>query len=246
MLRARGRVGILNRNSGGLNPFANTVIYSTRLVNPNYTGYCLRLSDNSGNHTDVPFVDGLMDQPTAQTAIDAGQTQVSIWYDQSGHGYDAAQATYAKMPTLTLDGTPSHMPTLTFVPTQYMDIPLAAGLSAMWKGGGYRGIGMRFNSGGTTGKFIVAYQDRGAYFTFPVAVGATAHMALGIQYNSSDYASQPIVTIDGVGQTVTTNTLPLGLLANDATKQSRIGAQIDGTAGLDGDIWEMQIFKGVP
>jgi hypothetical protein len=90
--------------------------YSVRLLRGAYTGNAMRIREDSGNtETDIGF-DSNKDLDTAAIASHCGANNgyVVTWYDQSGNGNDATQATTADQPqiydgsvVLTKNGKPA-------------------------------------------------------------------------------------------------------------------------------------------
>ena len=76
--------------------------YSVRKIRDGYTGSALRIREDSGNtETDIGF-DSNGDLDTAAIASHCGANNgyVVTWYDQSGNGYDATQATKTNQPQI--------------------------------------------------------------------------------------------------------------------------------------------------
>ena len=90
--------------------------YSVRKLRKAYSGSAMRIREDSGNtETDIGF-DSNGDLDTAAIASHCGSANgyVVTWYDQSGNGLDAAQATTTAQPkiyngtvTLTQNGQPA-------------------------------------------------------------------------------------------------------------------------------------------
>ena len=80
--------------------------YSLRRLSSTYTGFAIKVQDNVGGATlDVGF-DSYGDLDTAAIAAYGGSNDVFVetWYDQSGNGNNATQATSANRPKI-YDGT---------------------------------------------------------------------------------------------------------------------------------------------
>jgi hypothetical protein len=90
--------------------------YSLRKLDRNYTGDAIRIREDGGNtETDIGFTTG-GDLDTAAIASHCGANNgyVTTWYDQSGNGNDATQATTSNQPkiydgsvVLTKNGKPA-------------------------------------------------------------------------------------------------------------------------------------------
>jgi hypothetical protein len=84
----------------------SAVAYSVRLLDSTYTGSALRIrEDGTNTETDIGF-DSNGDLDTASIASHCGSNNglVVTWYDQSGNGNDATQATTTNQPKI-YDGT---------------------------------------------------------------------------------------------------------------------------------------------
>jgi len=85
-----------------------TVAYSVRLLDSSYTGAALRVRRGSdGAALDVGFtLEGHLDLAALSAFVGTGPGDhgfVAVWYDQSGHGFDAVQTTAARQPRI-VDG----------------------------------------------------------------------------------------------------------------------------------------------
>lgn len=73
------------------------VAYSTRKLRTAYSGACLRVRRSSDStEQDIGFSGGKLDTAALLSFVGAGDGFVTTWYDQSGNGRDATQATAAK------------------------------------------------------------------------------------------------------------------------------------------------------
>lgn len=88
------------------------VIYSTRLVDTNYKGPLIKVRRSSDNATlDIyPLIqfnlqDSTIDEATLLSFVGAGSGFIDTWYDQSGNGRNAVQATTANQPRIVNSGT---------------------------------------------------------------------------------------------------------------------------------------------
>lgn len=90
--------------------------YSLRLLNTDYTGDAIvvrRASDNTTQN--IGFIDGELDTDALDTFCTGTDGFVSLWYDQSGNGYNAPNAAASEQPkifdsvtgVLTHNGKPS-------------------------------------------------------------------------------------------------------------------------------------------
>ena len=64
--------------------------YSLRKLRSAYTGYCIRVRRSSDSTTlDVGFSGGVLDTTAVTNFVGASTGSITIWYDQSGNGYNA-------------------------------------------------------------------------------------------------------------------------------------------------------------
>ena len=81
--------------------------YSVRLLSSNYSGKAIQVRRSSDNTTqDIGFTaNGDLDTTALKSFVGSGNGYVTIWYDQSGNGRNAIQATTSKQPAIVLNGT---------------------------------------------------------------------------------------------------------------------------------------------
>lgn len=82
--------------------------YSLRKLRSAYTGYCIRVSRISDNTTqDIGFTsDGSLDTTALTSFVGLSTGLVTIWYDQSGNGYNATEWTgFVSPPIIVNAGT---------------------------------------------------------------------------------------------------------------------------------------------
>ena len=125
--------------------------YSTRLLSSSYAGYALRVLRTSDNSTaDIGFTaGGDLDIATLSTFVGSSNGQVTIWYDQSGHGLDLTQATPANQPVLVNAGvvnTENGQPFIRFYGSgsAYNSLNLAADMTTV----GHVSAVLRFDASG--------------------------------------------------------------------------------------------------
>jgi hypothetical protein len=102
--------------------------YSLRLLRSAYTGDAIRVRRSSDNtEQDIGFVNNELDTSSLTTFCGAGNGFVKTWYDQSGNGNDATQATAANQPQIVSSGSvilQNGKPTLSLNGTsQRFDLP---------------------------------------------------------------------------------------------------------------------------
>ena len=80
--------------------------YSLRLLDSTYTGDAIvvrRASDNTTQN--IGFVNNELDTATLETFCSGTDGFVTTWYDQSGNGYDMAQASASAQPQIVSNGS---------------------------------------------------------------------------------------------------------------------------------------------
>jgi hypothetical protein len=94
------------------------VAYSTRKLSTAYAGSCMKVRRSSDNTTqNIGFVSNTLDTASLLTFCGAGNGFVDTWYDQSGNGFDVAQATQANQPQIVASGavvTKNSLPSVQF------------------------------------------------------------------------------------------------------------------------------------
>ncbi len=100
--KSLGRQKLLNEHPGA------AAAYSVRQVNSNYSGPIMRV-DNGYTELDIyPLINGDLDTEAiiqhANVNPFTRSAGVSVWYDQSGNGNDAAQTTNASQPLICDNG----------------------------------------------------------------------------------------------------------------------------------------------
>ena len=91
----------------GLTSFSPSVAaFSIRQLSNAYSGPLLNVRRSSDNaQQDIGFdAGGNLDQAALLAFVGAGNGFVTIWYDQSGNGYNAVQATAANQPRIVNAG----------------------------------------------------------------------------------------------------------------------------------------------
>ena len=113
--QGQGRVGWKSPISGGgvipsylLDTYSGaTAAYSLRKLRTAYTGNAIRVRRSSDNTAqDIGFkADGTLDTSAMLSFVGSGNGFVSIWYDQSGNGYNATQNASASQPQIIDSGS---------------------------------------------------------------------------------------------------------------------------------------------
>ena len=92
--------GLLNDYSGA------AAAYSLRLLDNTYTGDAVVVRRASDNTTQaIGFVDNELDTATLESFCSGTDGFVTTWYDQSGNGVDATNATAANQPKIVSSGS---------------------------------------------------------------------------------------------------------------------------------------------
>lgn len=93
-------VGLLDTYSGSIGA------YSLRKLRAAYSGYAVRVRRSSDNTSqDISFNSlGNLDTTSLTSFVGANDGYVSVWYDQSGNGYDFTQTTSDLQPKLVSSG----------------------------------------------------------------------------------------------------------------------------------------------
>ena len=105
-----------------------TGAYSLRKLRTAYTGNAIRIRRSSDNTSqDIGFVNGELDTTSISNFVGANSGFVSVWYDQSGNGYNFEQSTLNNQPQLVSGGnliTKNEKPTILFDGiSEFMTIP---------------------------------------------------------------------------------------------------------------------------
>ena len=92
--------GLLNDYSGA------AAAYSLRLLDNTYTGDAIVVRRSSDNTTqNIGFVNNELDTASLESFCSGTDGFVTTWYDQSGNGNDAAQATASSQPKIVSAGS---------------------------------------------------------------------------------------------------------------------------------------------
>jgi hypothetical protein len=117
------RTGILASNIISYIPLLDTYsssvgAWSLRKLRSAYTGNCIRVRRSSDNTSqDIGFVNNVLDTASLLSFVGAGNGFVSIFYDQSGYGYNFQQSTSDYQPQIVSSGsvlTKNSKPTMVF------------------------------------------------------------------------------------------------------------------------------------
>lgn len=95
------------RRGSAIDPFAANLwgCYGLSLLLSAYTGSAIRVRRSSDNtEQNIGFTGAALDTAALLAFVGAGNGYVVKWYDQSGAGNDAAQATTTKQPQIVISG----------------------------------------------------------------------------------------------------------------------------------------------
>jgi len=99
-------------------PNAKTAI-SFRKLRSAYTGNCIQIRRSNDNATqDIGFINNVLDTTTLLTFVGANSGYISVWYDQSGNGYNFIENTAANQPAIVISGV---LQTLNGKPAAYFN-----------------------------------------------------------------------------------------------------------------------------
>ena len=99
---AQNTLNVLGLNATNTSPAA----YSLRKLSTAYTGFAIQVRRSNDNTTsNIGFTaNGDLDTAALKTFVGANNGFVTIWYDQSGNGRNAAQTTAASQPQIIVSG----------------------------------------------------------------------------------------------------------------------------------------------
>jgi hypothetical protein len=80
--------------------------WGLRKLRAAYVGNCIKVRRSSDNTTqNIGFVNNALDTASLATFVGANNGFIDTWYDQSGNGYNATQATAGNQPQIVASGT---------------------------------------------------------------------------------------------------------------------------------------------
>jgi hypothetical protein len=195
--------------------------YSVRKLDKDYTGYCIKVREDSGDtEADIGF-DGSGDLDTAAIATHCGSANgyVVTWYDQSGNANNATQSTAGNQPQIyngTAVITENGKPALNAAALQRFDVSNTPALTD------FTVTIVSKKSGSNTG--IIAY-DNGSGYIHPTRSNGAPYMEAFVS-----------PTKDVIFETTLGNTSAVGSLGNSQilTYGYRSGTSAD--AGTNGEV----------
>lgn len=82
-----------------------SMAYSFRKLSSSYSGYCIKVQNDSAVDLDIGFSGGYLDTAAIAAHCGSGDGKISVWYDQSGNGINATQSSASSMPTIYSSGS---------------------------------------------------------------------------------------------------------------------------------------------
>jgi Ig-like domain CHU_C associated len=232
--------------------------YSIRQLSTSYTGKLFQVRRSSDNTTqDVGFTAGGEADTTAlKTFVGSGDGFVSIWYDQSGSGNNATQATALLQPRIVSAGVIERLNNrlaINFKGTQYLTVPSAvivtgsnpSTLNAVAKLNNNTGWEWVVNYGsanegraiGSTSSNQVDISQFSAHDS--QGVSSTSQFVAVANYTSTvDTLNSQVINPRGGNSTVT-----LTRALNTGNTAATIGNKVDNSQFWDGYIQEVTLFS---
>ena len=240
----------------------SAVCYSVRLVNASYTGPCMKVRRSNDNATaDIPFSftpDGrALNETALLNFVGSNSAFVDTWYDQSGAGRNATQATTANQPRIVnagvidrintrpsifFDGTSDSLSISdtsigqnvgylsTYQVVKWTAVPTAA-RSSFALATGVIGNPRFITQGNNSSKFRLATRrlDADAIFNLDTTANITTNPTLF--FNQATYTVPSVQTYTNGSLSVSgTPTYGAGSTANVASAGTRIGSNSAGAA----------------
>lgn len=213
-------------------------VYSLRKIVAGYTGYAVKLRRVSDDvEQDIGFSGSDFDTAAATTFIGGSSAMVVTWYDQSGLGQNATQATTANQPNLNLTGFGGHPAVAFDFSNDFLNIP------AIWSGGQTRSFVAVYKLLTATGTLPVFGQTGAAgsltwFQLYSRTAGATGHPYLAVYAGDLTDNTTPDTT-DGLVASGTYDGTTLKLRRNGTEIDSGVVALNTTTTtcliGKDGD-----------
>jgi hypothetical protein len=254
------------------------IIYSTRLVDTNYTGPLIKVRRSSDDATlDIyPVIqlhkqESTIDETALLAFVGAGSGFIDTWYDQSGNGRNATQATTTNQPRIVNSGVIDRINTRPTVVFDGVSDNLSLSERTFGRNVGYLGAYsvVKWTAVPTAAQNII-YMPTGtnvAVARFQIASSAASKFRLSIRRMDLDGTStldttsnittspalyfaysaysvpQQRIDINGSQNVVATNSTA-GLTENTTPSQIRIGSTAAGTAQyFNGSMSEFIIFN---
>lgn len=200
-------------------------------------GPCLRVRrSNDGDEADIGFAgSGALDTGTLLAFAGAASAYATRWYDQSGNGRDAVQATAALQPRIVnagvLDVGPNGRPCLVFSGAQYLDIQNSAGFSR--------------NKAALTYAFVARVIGAGTQVLMYYPIASTPGSVRGFIGGTATTISVQTRSTDGATAVVATGPIVSGswnrLVARGRYSDGTIDLSINGAAPVNAAMTPAQV-----
>ena len=216
------------------------IAYSLRLLDTSYTGDAIVVRRSSDNTTqNIGFVNNELDTATLESFCSGTDGFVTTWYDQSGNGNDAAQASAASQPKIVSSGTTiteNSKPTIQWVNqidilTAFASISISNNLTAIAVNASNvqssqfaNGVILQYNAD-SSNHISIGYRD-GGYFTRLTKAGSV------LTLNGYDFSSTSLNLIfDYVDYTNASNAIYVDNLSGSDANGGR--SNFDSTSRID-------------
>lgn len=188
--------------------------YSLRKLRNAYAGSAVRLRRSSDNaEQDIGFSDGGFDVSAAASFIGGGSGYCAKWYDQSGNGHDAIQATAGAQP-LYKASSHNGKPGLYFDGGDYMATTggtfLVAWVAAVWKSNNnyYSSYGATLGVTPDANRSMVFSAGATVFYNDPVVVGVAHNTTtLSSPYSIATLATTMLMEVSVANPLVSRNYL---------------------------------------
>lgn len=251
-----------------LDTFTPAAAYSTRHLRNGYNAAALRVRRSSDNaEQDIGFAGNILDVTSLTAFCGAGDGFVSAWYDQSGNGNTADQATAADQPKIVSSGSVLTMggrPTLTFDTTDYLSVTTSATIDllaamtihavvsvpdlaqARWvvtKGvsNGANTNTYEWSVEATTGTWLFNQANGTTYSYVPSTTAATAATKMGIAVTRVDGSSTATITHYRDGSAAGSSAIAVS--PSTTSNPMLIGTRADRPNYFNGSMGELILFS---
>ena len=175
---------------------SNTALmaYGLRVVNTAWTGNAIQVY-NGTTTKDIGFVANSLDTASLLSFAGNGTVTVSKWYDQSGNGHDAVQATPSLQPAIVINGEVTNV--LGYPAIQFTGTQILTANTALLSNANSTLVALVMPTGGNFETLVSTTLSSGNDASF--AFGSGSQLALGNNGNGSIgtplYAQQRVPTL---------------------------------------------------